>query len=279
MTGIRTRSDLQALIDTNLPTGTGAVTAANHREVAKSAVDSALYRGDTEIVVISMTLTAPPGGESNLDAYVVAVNATGDWSGQDGNIAIYDNSISPAAWFFHTPADGQAVWNRANDTQYRWDTGASPIEWTAINSTITTFSECELSLLSVSHSHDTNMVMTWAEVEDTDNYFDSGVSTANITAPFTGRYRVTGKLSWAAASAAWIGQSVVRLERTGTSFDNDFPGLRVDHNEPSQNMLRHLEFSGVISLTAGQTFDVLAYQSSTTRNTDTGGRLWIEYLG
>ena len=133
MTGIRTRNNLKSLIDLNLPTATGGITAANHREVAKSAVDSALYRGDAEVVVISMALTAPPGGESDLDAYVVAgTGATGDWVGQEGNIAIFDNSISPAAWFFHIPTDGQAIWNRAEDRQYRWDTGSSPIEWTAI---------------------------------------------------------------------------------------------------------------------------------------------------
>lgn len=138
---------------------------------------------------------------------------------------------------------------------------------------------CELSLLSASHTHNTNKVMTWAEIDDTDNYFDSGVSTEEINAPFTGRYRITANLTWEALSAAWIGQSAVRLNRAGTSFDDDFPGLRNDQAEPSQNIRRHLKFAGVISLTATNTIDVIAFHFSATRNTDVKGRLLIEFLG
>jgi len=129
MSGIRTRADLKSLADTNLASGTGAISAVNHREVVKSGSDSALQLGDAEVIVISMALTAPPGSEADRDSYVVAAGATGDWAGQDFNIATFDNSISPAAWFFTAAVDGMAVWNKADDTQYRWNAGISPEAW------------------------------------------------------------------------------------------------------------------------------------------------------
>ncbi len=55
--------------------------------------------------VIDRTLTAPPGSPSTGDAYIPAASATGDWAGQDGNLAIWDG----AAWVFYSPAAGWLV--------------------------------------------------------------------------------------------------------------------------------------------------------------------------
>lgn len=129
MTGIRDRSGVKSLTDTNLPSGTGAIAAAKHREVVKSVSDSAVLFGEAEVRVINMTTTSPPGSPSDRDAYVVASGATGDWSGQDDNIAIWDASISPAAWVFVAPVDGSAVWNLDDDSVWRWDAGVSPAAW------------------------------------------------------------------------------------------------------------------------------------------------------
>jgi hypothetical protein len=50
--------------------------------------------------------TAPPATPTSGDRHIVAANASGDWTGQDGSIAVYEN----AAWAFYAPQNGwQAV--------------------------------------------------------------------------------------------------------------------------------------------------------------------------
>lgn len=137
MSDIKTRSALKSLITSNFPSGTGAISAADLREWANAITESALLlleAGEADYIVINMTTTSPPGSPSDGDTYVVAASATGDWSGQDDNVAIWDASESPAAWNFVTPTDGMAVWNLADDTQYRWDAGVSPAAWVAQSS-------------------------------------------------------------------------------------------------------------------------------------------------
>ncbi len=131
MTGIKTRSGAKTLVTTNLPTGTGAITAANHRSVENTILDSAVLFGEGDPRVINMTTTTPPGSPTDRDAYVVGSGATGAWASQDNKIAIWDATISPDAWVFITPADGFAVWNLAEDQEYRYDAGASPDIWVA----------------------------------------------------------------------------------------------------------------------------------------------------
>ena len=48
--------------------------------------------------VIDHSLATPPGSPSTGDVYIVAASATGDWAGQDGNIAYFDG-----IWYFITP--------------------------------------------------------------------------------------------------------------------------------------------------------------------------------
>jgi len=52
--------------------------------------------------VLDKDLTAPPGGESKGDRYIVGSGASGDWSGQDGNIAQYNGS----GWDFTAKKEG-----------------------------------------------------------------------------------------------------------------------------------------------------------------------------
>ncbi|MDJ0931837.1 DUF2793 domain-containing protein [Breoghania sp.] len=52
--------------------------------------------------VLDRDLTAPAGGEADGDAYIVASSATGDWKGEDGQIA----AKIDGGWRFHTPFDG-----------------------------------------------------------------------------------------------------------------------------------------------------------------------------
>ena len=56
--------------------------------------------------VLDRDLTAPPGGESEGDIYLVADSATGAWSGKDGDLALYYSG----KWFFHTPAAADLIY-------------------------------------------------------------------------------------------------------------------------------------------------------------------------
>lgn len=69
---------------------------------------------DVTRIVLDKDLTAPPGGESFGDAYYVATGATGDWSGQDGNYAIY----SDRGWLFSDIAEGEILYVSDEQTFY-----------------------------------------------------------------------------------------------------------------------------------------------------------------
>lgn len=53
--------------------------------------------------IIDRDLTAPPGGESDGDCYLVATGGTGTFAGQDGNIAIFSSTLG---YMFQTPFEG-----------------------------------------------------------------------------------------------------------------------------------------------------------------------------
>ena len=56
---------------------------------------------------LSATLAAPPVGATDGDAYIVPSGATGDWFGEDGNLAIAANGF----WRFVTPKAGWQGFN------------------------------------------------------------------------------------------------------------------------------------------------------------------------
>lgn len=62
--------------------------------------------GVTQLSVIDRDLTAPPGGESDGDRYIIASSATGAWSGKDLNIAFWQDG----AWRFLVPREGWRCW-------------------------------------------------------------------------------------------------------------------------------------------------------------------------
>lgn len=67
--------------------------------------------------VENLTTTVPPTPTLNI-AYIVGPSATGDWSGQDDDLAIGTGT----AWVFLTPVEGNFVYDKATDTQYVFDT-------------------------------------------------------------------------------------------------------------------------------------------------------------
>ena len=69
-------------------------------------------------------LTAPPGGESKGDRYIVGASATGDWSGEDGNIAIYNGS----GWDFTDKKEGMRTYVKDEDVIYEYITSWKSVE-------------------------------------------------------------------------------------------------------------------------------------------------------
>ena len=56
--------------------------------------------------VETMALASPPANPSEGDAHLVPAGATGDWSGQDANVAVFLNG----GWDFITPWAGWRLW-------------------------------------------------------------------------------------------------------------------------------------------------------------------------
>ena len=70
--------------------------------------------------VIDKDLTSPPGAPSEGDIYIVGGSATGDWNGQDDDLAIYQDG----AWVFVTPLNGWIAWVNDETTLYVFNSGS-----------------------------------------------------------------------------------------------------------------------------------------------------------
>lgn len=76
-----------------------------------------------QMVVEELDLATPPVSPTAGQSWGVGSSATGDWAGQDGDIASWTDS----GWRFATPSEGWLVWNK--DTDAAWVYGSSA--WTA----------------------------------------------------------------------------------------------------------------------------------------------------
>lgn len=79
------------------------------------------------IVVQDITLTAPPGGESDGEVWFVAATATGAWAGHDGDLALYTGS----SWEFQTPLEGWLLYNLDDSTAYQVESGGTLVEFSS----------------------------------------------------------------------------------------------------------------------------------------------------
>jgi hypothetical protein len=77
----------------------------------------ALLDATAHLSVINQTTSAPPGSPSEGDAYVVNPTGTGDWAGEDENIAIYING----AWKFVTASEGIIFYDQNVNSLYVYD--------------------------------------------------------------------------------------------------------------------------------------------------------------
>jgi len=101
-------------------------------------------------------LTAPPGGESKGDRYIVGAEATGDWSGLDNHIVTYNGS----GWIDDTPAEGWYVYVKDENLLYNY-TGAA---WE-----VNDLSDVETSITSI----DTRVSNVESSVGSIDTHVDS----------------------------------------------------------------------------------------------------------
>ena len=72
-----------------------------------------------QTTVIDMDLTAPPGSPNDGDLHIVADSATGDWAGQDDNLARYVEE--GGFWqFFEAGTQVRIVFNADDGGLYVW---------------------------------------------------------------------------------------------------------------------------------------------------------------
>ncbi|HHN66636.1 MAG TPA: DUF2793 domain-containing protein [Thermopetrobacter sp.] len=76
-----------------------------------------------QAAVVDRDLSAPPASPAAGDAYIVAAAASGDWSGKEGQLAVWRDN----AWYFHQPREGWRVWVRDEDALLVFADGT----WTA----------------------------------------------------------------------------------------------------------------------------------------------------
>ena len=62
---------------------------------------------------------SPPAAPQDGEAWLVSANAQGDWTGQDGNLALRQ----AGTWIFVTPRDGLVVLHRPDGQVHRYHGG------------------------------------------------------------------------------------------------------------------------------------------------------------
>lgn len=91
-------------------------------------VNESLTRLDAlvQLSLVSLGATVPPTSPSEGDAHAVGVGATGDWGGQDGQLAVFSNG----GWVFLTPQVGWQGWSGGTRVQFdgaAWVSGAGAV--------------------------------------------------------------------------------------------------------------------------------------------------------
>lgn len=82
-------------------------------------VNEALTRLDAlaQLTLISRSVTTPPSGPAEADAYAVPVGATEDWSASEGKVAVFVNG----GWSFVAPRPGWRAWIADEGTAAQFD--------------------------------------------------------------------------------------------------------------------------------------------------------------
>lgn len=156
----------------------------------KDAMDANLLklgRVGFHLSVISRTTTAPPGSPADGDRYIVPTGATGAWSANVGNVAVWDS----ATWAFYPPSNGWRVVASDENRMLIRESGA----WVVL---IGFCGALVYQTAAQSIPTGVNTVVNWdAETYDTDSIHDNVTNNTRLTVP--------AGYTWArAAGAAWL---------------------------------------------------------------------------
>lgn len=64
-----------------------------------------------QLSIVSRDLTSPPNTPAKGNRYIVATNATGDWSAKENHIAAFQDG----AWAFYNPQEGWLAWSTSEN--------------------------------------------------------------------------------------------------------------------------------------------------------------------
>lgn len=81
-----------------------------------------------QLSVLDRDLAAPPVSPAEGDRYIVAASPSGDWYGQAGNVAAFQDG----AWAFLTPNEGWIAWIADEDAAVVWSNSS----WTALTARV-----------------------------------------------------------------------------------------------------------------------------------------------
>lgn len=94
-------------------------TAQAQKEITHNEAITALD-ALVQAVVEDVPLTVPPANPIDGSVYIVAASASGDWSGQDGSLAMRING----GWQYLAPFDGLTVWLKFFGKTINYSSGA-----------------------------------------------------------------------------------------------------------------------------------------------------------
>ena len=111
-----------------------------------------------QLSVVTMSLTAPPDAADNGARYIVGTDATGDWAGQDGSVAAFQDG----AWAFYPPRIGWIAWVADDGALMAWNGtawdraggGTNPVDLVGVNATADTINRLALSSAASLFNHD-----------------------------------------------------------------------------------------------------------------------------
>lgn len=124
--------------------------------------------------VLDKDLTAPPGSPSEGARYIVAASATGDWSGQDDNLAYYFNG----AWRFVAPGEGLFQWVVDESLLYVYSGGS----WAQFIEGVVSASGATTALKVIEEELTLSGATTTSTIEIPDRAIALGVSTRTTEA-------------------------------------------------------------------------------------------------
>lgn len=106
--------------------------------------------GVVQLVVEARDIVTPPLTPTIGQGYEVGISATGDWVGEDGNIAIWTDS----GWRFSTPGEGWVLWDKSVGGLFVF----SGVDWAPLSAALGSIQN--VPMLGVNATADTSNKLT-----------------------------------------------------------------------------------------------------------------------